>query len=265
MEAVKSGDKKRVLPAWMTTQETPKPKRAVQGAAAARLSAVRTVYCMSEAEMVDVALGILIEIKELRPRPFPIVTQPASDRAKARTQVLCPVLLPVTPAFPDTVFLVFFSTLARKQEEPWESATPAGADKPELFPARLAWAPSSPGSRSEDEDNGKEAPTQDLGPQQGPAGPDSACRSSPDQDEDEDMLNVAFDRRGTRQSFAVRGRQCAAWRNTNSSPRPRLSWKSDLVTGISCHSEDDVRTACSDQCIEPGVLVTMSYAGLRCP
>nr|XP_025840298.1 cell cycle regulator of non-homologous end joining isoform X2 [Vulpes vulpes] len=206
MEAVKSGDKKRVLPAWMTTQETPKPKRAVQGAAAARLSAVRTTYCMSEAEMVDVALGILIE--------------------------------------------------ARKQEEPWESATPAGADKPELFPARLAWAPSSPGSRSEDEDNGKEAPTQDLGPQQGPAGPDSACRSSPDQDEDEDMLNAAFDRRGTRQSFAVWGHQCAAWRNTNSSPRPRLSWKSDLVTGISCHSEDDVRTACSDQCIEAGLLVT---------
>nr|XP_055190567.1 cell cycle regulator of non-homologous end joining isoform X1 [Nyctereutes procyonoides]XP_055190568.1 cell cycle regulator of non-homologous end joining isoform X1 [Nyctereutes procyonoides] len=172
MEAVKSGDKKRVLPAWMTTQETPKPKRAVQGAAAARLSAVRTAYCMSEAEMVDVALGILIE--------------------------------------------------ARKQEEPWESATPAGADKPELFPAHLAWAPSSPGSRSEDEDNGKEAPTQGLSPQQGPVGPDSACRSSPDQDEDEDMLNVAFDRRGTRQSFAVRGHQCAAWRNTNSSPRPRL-------------------------------------------
>ncbi|XP_013975337.1 cell cycle regulator of non-homologous end joining isoform X2 [Canis lupus familiaris] len=179
MEAVKSGDKKRVLPAWMTTQETPKPKRAVQGAAAARLPAMRTAYCMSEAEMVDVALGILIEIKELRPRPFPIVTQPASDRAKARTQVLCPVLLPVTPAFPD---------MARKQEEPWESVTPAGADKPELFPARLAWAPSSPGSRSEDEDNGKEAPTQGLSPQQGPAGPDSACRSSPDQDEDEDML-----------------------------------------------------------------------------
>ncbi|XP_038415403.1 cell cycle regulator of non-homologous end joining isoform X3 [Canis lupus baileyi] len=61
MEAVKSGDKKRVLPAWMTTQETPKPKRAVQGAAAARLPAMRTAYCMSEAEMVDVALGILIE------------------------------------------------------------------------------------------------------------------------------------------------------------------------------------------------------------
>lgn len=45
----------------------------------------------------------------------------------------------------------------------------------------------------------------------------------------------------------------------------RLSWKSDLVTGISCHSEDDVRTACSDQCIEAGLLVTVSYAGLRCP
>ncbi|XP_048951163.1 cell cycle regulator of non-homologous end joining isoform X5 [Canis lupus dingo] len=142
MEAVKSGDKKRVLPAWMTTQETPKPKRAVQGAAAARLPAMRTAYCMSEAEMVDVALGILIE--------------------------------------------------ARKQEEPWESVTPAGADKPELFPARLAWAPSSPGSRSEDEDNGKEAPTQGLSPQQGPAGPDSACRSSPDQDEDEDMLKTSL-------------------------------------------------------------------------
>lgn len=53
----------------------------------------------------------ILQIKELRPRPFPIVTQPASDRAKARTQVLCPVLLPVTPAFPDMVFLVFFSTL----------------------------------------------------------------------------------------------------------------------------------------------------------
>lgn len=88
-----------------------------------------------------------------------------------------------------SVFPVVSSTpQARKQEEPWESATPAGADKPELFPARLAWAPSSPGSRSEDEDNGKEAPTQGLSPQQGPAGPDSACRSSPDQDEDEDML-----------------------------------------------------------------------------
>ncbi|XP_043445549.1 cell cycle regulator of non-homologous end joining isoform X3 [Prionailurus bengalensis] len=91
---------------------------------------------MSEAEMVDVALGILIE--------------------------------------------------ARKQEQPLEPLTPAGADKPELSRAHsaLSPSPSSPG-RSEDEDDEKDALPPGHSPQ-GPAGSDSARSRSPE--EDEDML-----------------------------------------------------------------------------
>lgn len=72
METLASENKKRVLPSWMTAPEderrvlparTPKRKRtaAVQVGAAARAPATKTVYCMNEAEMVDVALEILIE------------------------------------------------------------------------------------------------------------------------------------------------------------------------------------------------------------
>ncbi|KAM9650454.1 cell cycle regulator of non-homologous end joining isoform 1-T4 [Trichechus inunguis] len=71
METVQSGNKNRILPAWMTAQEVEKrgvsaeaPKRrrtAVVKASAARLPTTGTVYCMNEAEVVDVALGILIE------------------------------------------------------------------------------------------------------------------------------------------------------------------------------------------------------------
>ncbi|XP_024410896.2 cell cycle regulator of non-homologous end joining isoform X2 [Desmodus rotundus] len=74
MEALNSGDKKRVLPTWMTAQEPEKrmrlvktPKRrkmAVVPAAAVRPPAVKTVYCMSEAELVDVALGVLIQSRK---------------------------------------------------------------------------------------------------------------------------------------------------------------------------------------------------------
>ncbi|XP_044102554.1 cell cycle regulator of non-homologous end joining isoform X3 [Neovison vison] len=144
MGDLKSWDKKRVLPTWMTAQEaekrkvavkTPKGRRpAAQGAATARLATARTVYCMNEAEMVDVALGILVE--------------------------------------------------ARKQEKPLESPTLVGADKPELSPIRSASSPGSIGSRSEDEDIGKDARPPGLSPPQGPPGSDSACSGSPEDDED---------------------------------------------------------------------------------
>lgn len=72
METLESENKKRVLPSWMTAPvderrllpaRTPKRKRtaAEQVGAAARAPATKTVYCMNEAEMVDVALEILIE------------------------------------------------------------------------------------------------------------------------------------------------------------------------------------------------------------
>ncbi|XP_012498224.1 PREDICTED: modulator of retrovirus infection homolog [Propithecus coquereli] len=74
METLKSENKKRILPSWMTAPVTEKrvapvktPKRrrtAVVPVAAARPPAARTVYCMNEAELVDVALGILIESRK---------------------------------------------------------------------------------------------------------------------------------------------------------------------------------------------------------
>ncbi|XP_019510334.1 PREDICTED: modulator of retrovirus infection homolog [Hipposideros armiger] len=137
MAALNSGDKKRVLPAWMTVQGAEKSmvpakrrRRAAVPAAAARLPAVKTVYCMSEAELVDVALGVLIE--------------------------------------------------SRKQEEVLERLPLAGADKLELSASQSSW--SSPGSGTEDEDNGKGAPPLDLSPCQETAG--SACPRSPEEDED---------------------------------------------------------------------------------
>ncbi|XP_047619162.1 cell cycle regulator of non-homologous end joining isoform X2 [Phacochoerus africanus] len=75
MEALKSENKKRVLPTWMTAhgaeKKTTKRRRAdLVPTAAARLPATRTVYCMNEAEMVDVALGILIEQGRKQEKPW---------------------------------------------------------------------------------------------------------------------------------------------------------------------------------------------------
>ncbi|KAM6168603.1 cell cycle regulator of non-homologous end joining [Erethizon dorsatum] len=70
METLKSETRKRVLPSWMTAQvaekrvvpaKTPRKRRTAELVRAARHLAVKTVYCMNEAEMVDMALGILLE------------------------------------------------------------------------------------------------------------------------------------------------------------------------------------------------------------
>lgn len=70
METLRSETKKRILPSWMTAQEvekravpvkTSRRRRTVEPARAARRLALKTVYCMNEAEMVDTALAILLE------------------------------------------------------------------------------------------------------------------------------------------------------------------------------------------------------------
>ncbi|KAG8523362.1 Cell cycle regulator of non-homologous end joining, partial [Galemys pyrenaicus] len=162
MEELKSSTKKRVLPSWMTAQETQKstgqainPKRRRTVAAAAKgdiryrwhlpgsqqvgvVWGISTVYCMNEAELVDVALGILTE--------------------------------------------------GQKQEKLLEQPFLAGADRPELSHTSsqspsASSSPSSPG-RSEDEDNGEDALPPGLSPSQGSGGSVSASSRSPGEDED---------------------------------------------------------------------------------
>ncbi|MBZ3887209.1 Modulator of retrovirus infection [Sciurus carolinensis] len=97
METLKSESKKRVLPSWMTSQvterrvvpvKTPKRRRMAAGSAAAGTPAMKTVYCMNEAEMVDVALGILIECrKQEKPRE----QSPLADADKLELSPICSV------------------------------------------------------------------------------------------------------------------------------------------------------------------------------
>lgn len=153
METLKSDNKKRVLPSWMTAPENEKKvvsvkkaKRkqtaAIRVGAATRAPATETVYCMNEAEMVDVALGILIE--------------------------------------------------GRKQEKPWEQPSLVAPDKLQLSPP-CSESPhtSSPGSSSEEEDsrNDSDSPALGLSPAQGPEASDSPCSRSPEEGkEEEDAL-----------------------------------------------------------------------------
>ncbi|XP_028624265.1 cell cycle regulator of non-homologous end joining [Grammomys surdaster] len=146
METLKSENKKRVLPSWMTdpvnerkviSVKTTKRKQtaAVRVGAATRASATETVYCMNEAEMVDVALGILIE--------------------------------------------------GRKQEKPWEQLSLEVPDKLQLSPPCSPHT-SSPENSSEEEDSRNNSPALGLSPPQGPEAADSLCSRSPEEEKEEE-------------------------------------------------------------------------------
>lgn len=148
METLKSNNKKRVLPSWMTAPgnerkvvsvKTAKRKQtaAIRVGAATRAPAKETVYCMNEAEMVDVALGILIE--------------------------------------------------GRKQEKPWEQPSLVAPDKLQLSPP-CSESPhtSSPGSSSEEEDSRTDSPALGLSPARGPEASNSPCSRSPEEGKEEE-------------------------------------------------------------------------------
>ncbi|XP_047394241.1 cell cycle regulator of non-homologous end joining-like [Sciurus carolinensis] len=97
METLKSGSKKRVLPSWMIFQvaerrvvpvKTPKRRRMAAGSVAVGSPAMKTVYCMNEAEMVDVALGIPIEC---RTQEEPWEQSPLVDADKLELSPICSI------------------------------------------------------------------------------------------------------------------------------------------------------------------------------
>lgn len=75
---------------------------------------------------------------------------------------------------------------SRKQEKALAEPPLAEADKPALFSPSCSASPSSPGSGSEDQDEGKGALPPRRSPQQ-PAGAGSSSGRSPE-DEEEDVL-----------------------------------------------------------------------------
>lgn len=154
METLKSENKKRVLPSWMTAPvnekkvvsvKTAKRKQRAAGrvGAATRAPATETVYCMNEAEMVDVALGILVE--------------------------------------------------GRKQERPWERPSLEATDKLQLSPpcssSPHTSSPESSQSNHGEEDSRNNSPALGLSPPQGPEVAVSPCGRSPEgEEEEEDAL-----------------------------------------------------------------------------
>ncbi|XP_058537317.1 cell cycle regulator of non-homologous end joining [Ochotona princeps] len=93
MAELTSGNKKRVLPPWMTVQvaekrkvpaQTPKRRMAAAPARMAARPVSRTVYCMNEAEIVAVALGILIEDrKQEKPWQLPSLADTQEPEASS--------------------------------------------------------------------------------------------------------------------------------------------------------------------------------------
>lgn len=132
METLKSETKKRVLPSWMTAQvvekrlvpaKTPKRKRTAEPARTARCLAVKTVYCMNEAEMVDVALGILLEGHAWE--------KPQEELAVGGTEKASSALLAPGPLTQVLVATARKRTV-RMTGPPWVSALPRGQGCPPL-------------------------------------------------------------------------------------------------------------------------------------
>ncbi|XP_036037743.1 cell cycle regulator of non-homologous end joining, partial [Onychomys torridus] len=214
METLKSENKKRVLPSWMTapveerralSATRPKRKRmaAVQLGAATRAPATKTVYCMDEAEMVDMALEILIEKAVEVSSWLPEGARAAlcevaeflfSTCFKAVVHRLCGahgnpglqgsgILLSPRNSSCAASWRSSAHSRGRKQEKPSLVAT----DKLQLSPPCSA-SPhtSSPGSSSEEEGSGNSSPALGPSPAQEPDATDSPCSRSPEEEEEEE-------------------------------------------------------------------------------
>ncbi|XP_006756757.1 PREDICTED: modulator of retrovirus infection homolog [Myotis davidii] len=143
MAALHPGDKKRVLPSWMTAPgpeksiwavQTPKRRRTrtAPAPAAARLPAVKTVYCMSEAELVDVALGVLIE-----------------NRQQEKASEQRPLAGPAEPELSPSCLEGPASPERSEGEDSGEAALPPGLGRPQ---GSAGWEPACSSSPEEDED-----------------------------------------------------------------------------------------------------------------
>ncbi|XP_019370525.1 PREDICTED: modulator of retrovirus infection homolog [Gavialis gangeticus] len=91
MEASASTAKKRVLPSWMIAgvaeqRETMPPARPKRRKKAAEAGTV-TVYCMNEAELVTVALGILAENLKCKEREDKVLSENEEEQGCQQLQI----------------------------------------------------------------------------------------------------------------------------------------------------------------------------------